>query len=350
MVTQADLQKAYEVLGLTEVGMLFFVALRTHPDKNPDNPDATAEFQRVSAAYNLLVKHLSDDEDEEDDYDYEYDDDEEVKLAFHMFFFECFMKGGRVPGGRHGFSFENFRREREVVAETPEEYQARIRRSREEQIAGEERRRQELAARRQRIEKQREKERLEAEERQKAKVEEKKNQAAVKKRKEEQAVRDQLQKSQTLRSAVFASARAGKAEFVKKGVWEDDVDAAGGEVKVGCDEYVKARPADPRETLLHIAAKMVNSDGLTAFHVAVQHGRIEVVTYFFDNYPPKDVDSQRVYETPSSKTLLSLAIESHEPEIVWMINDKALASVQDIDKSWNWITSTQGRQKRSTTS
>jgi hypothetical protein len=34
------------------------LALRTHPDKNPDDPKATAEFQRVSEAYNVLVKHL----------------------------------------------------------------------------------------------------------------------------------------------------------------------------------------------------------------------------------------------------------------------------------------------------
>jgi len=72
-------------------------ALRTHPDKNQDNPSATAEFQQIGEAYRVLDKHLnqasrsssrphpyfydsdnsySDDDDYYDDEDDEYDEEE----------------------------------------------------------------------------------------------------------------------------------------------------------------------------------------------------------------------------------------------------------------------------------
>jgi curved DNA-binding protein CbpA len=33
-------------------------ALRTHPDKNPGNEDATAQFQRVAEAFKIIENHI----------------------------------------------------------------------------------------------------------------------------------------------------------------------------------------------------------------------------------------------------------------------------------------------------
>lgn len=47
---------------------------------------------------------------------------------------------------------------------------------------------------------------------------------------------------------------------MKKGIWENDVDAAGGEVKSGHEDFVYTVPKDPKETLLHIAVRNGNLD------------------------------------------------------------------------------------------
>ena len=91
--------------------------------------------------------------------------------------------------------------------------------------------------------------------RQKAKASTKKAQAEASRQSAENKARALQERSQTLRSAVFAAARAGESLEVQKGVWEDHVDAAGGEIKRGCDAFVKVPPRDPAETLAHIAAE-----------------------------------------------------------------------------------------------
>ena len=60
------------------------VALRTHPDKNPDNPNATIEFQRVSEAYRIISTHAdSEDDDDDSEFDY-YDSDDEIPLEVYL--------------------------------------------------------------------------------------------------------------------------------------------------------------------------------------------------------------------------------------------------------------------------
>lgn len=80
---------------------------------------------------------------------------------------------------------------------------------------------------------------------------------------------------QALRSKVFEAARRKDAAAVKKGVYEDNVDASGGEIRKGAESFAKSTPVDPKETLLHIAAKhgdidlvrWLDSHGMSAWSI-----------------------------------------------------------------------------------
>ncbi|KAJ3974643.1 DnaJ-domain-containing protein [Lentinula raphanica] len=373
---------AYEALGL-EPGVSLEVvkntykqaALRTHPDKNPNNPDATVEFQRIGEAYHILLNHLntSDDGDDFDD-DYENDSDFEDELAFYMFLFERFLNkryssrchhhshqrqsNSSMRSGPSYFGFFPPPRDYEPIPrESPAERSERLRYAREEQERAE-RRRRELR------EQESERERLEAEERQKKKVDAKRTKAQAQRQQAEDTARAQRQKVQKNRSAVFNAARQGNAQGVKKGIWENDVDAAGGEVKPGHEEFVKAMPKDPQETLLHIAVRKGDFDLVkwldehnaevderdsqdrTAFHVAVQSGHHDIISYLLEQYPPKDSDHAQIYAAPPSTSILSLALQSHEPEVVYMVlqPENGFANTQDISSAWTWINSSEGQK------
>ncbi|KAI6045709.1 DnaJ-domain-containing protein [Pisolithus marmoratus] len=392
MVKQSTLSEAYAQLGLEQGAPLEQVrsaykqlALRLHPDKNQGNEAATAQFQRLGEAYSVIQRHIETgghsytDDDDDDEYFYfdsdsdEYgyycsdDDFDAGRTAFFVYLFEEILKGRSGPGyNRHG-SYRDQRQRR--TPETPQEREARMQRQREEQLhaeqhrAKEEQRRAQQKADRKAFEaRMREKERKEAGERKRAKSASKKAEVEARRRKAAESLEAQHRHAQTLRSAAFAAARAGDAQQVKKAIWEDSVDPAGGEVKPGCESFVKAQPQDPTETLLHIATQNEdvdlvkwleahsadpeerNSLGLSAFHVALQHGQVPIMKHFLDTYNPHDEDHNAIYSLTPPNNLLSMALESVEPQAVWMILDRGLATSLEISEAWTRVTSTEGRE------
>ena len=92
--------------------------------------------------------------------------------------------------------------------------------------------------------------------------------------------------------------------------------------------------ADPEER---------NCDGLTAFHISLKHSHIPIIKYFLDNYPPSEAETNPIYTLSAPHSLLQLAIDSHEPEVVWMILHGKLSKQQEISDAWTYISSTSGK-------
>jgi hypothetical protein len=90
-----------------------------------------------------------------------------------------------------------------------------------------------------------------------------------------------------------------------------------------------------------------DSDGLTAFHIALRIGAVPILQYFVSTYPPSDPFSDAIYDTQSSRSVLQLATESAEPEGVWIVLDKALLGDSnnrqaEIRKAWEWVNTSEG--------
>ena len=83
-----------------------------------------------------------------------------------------------------------------------------------------------------------------------------------------------------------------------------------------------------------------NSQGSTAFHIAVQQGHSAIIKKtFFENYPPKEDEHSTIYSLPPSTSILTLALKSGDPETVWLVLENGLASSQDIDIAWMSVSS-----------
>lgn len=74
-----DIRRAYEILGVSskstqeEIRKAYRAsALQVHPDKNPDDPEASQKFIDVSNAYERITNNISGANDEDDDDENEY--------------------------------------------------------------------------------------------------------------------------------------------------------------------------------------------------------------------------------------------------------------------------------------
>lgn len=69
-----------------------------------------------------------------------------------------------------------------------------------------------------------------------------------------------------------------------------------------------------------------------------------MVQWFLEAYPPKDSDFKAIYTTPDETSLLSLAIGSRQPELVFIVLENKLATAKEMEASWAFLSSAQGQE------
>ncbi|KAM0748721.1 hypothetical protein T439DRAFT_349413 [Meredithblackwellia eburnea MCA 4105] len=268
------------------------LALKHHPDKNPDTKEeSTILFQKISTAFEVLTEYDEEqrnprpqyahgggfgfggggpgpniffstnggiffsaggfgfggggfgagggrgyyygdsggEESEEGEQEEEEEDEEYYDSGYSRFMYESMFAGNYSGHGAPGRKAYNQYRRHAQEEESPEQFAERLRKNREEQAEAKVRQEREEIRRKEEREREKEEEMAAAAARRSNK---KKNQASKKESVRESAkasLQNAQRQAQERRSAVFASARKGENSLVKKGVWEDNVSASGGE-------------------------------------------------------------------------------------------------------------------------
>ena len=159
--------------------------------------------------------------------------------------------------------------------------------------------------------------------------------------------------AQSKRSAVFAAAREGRSDVVRRAVWEEGVAESGGEAITA--DYALPAGVDRLETLLHIAAKRGDlelvrwligqgsaaddrdSADLTPFHAALASGAVPLIEWMLEQYSPKERENAGVTRPTEGESLVSLALSSGKPEAVELL--LAHSTVAQVAECWEWLDS-----------
>ncbi|KAG9046050.1 hypothetical protein FS837_005170 [Tulasnella sp. UAMH 9824] len=402
-----SISQAYATLGLQNGADIEAVkkaykekALQIHPDKVPEErrAEATIEFQNIGAAYETITKHHQGPDDDDDD-EFAFGPGHMPQFHFGfggpggpffytpfagMFFEEIYFdlfdhmfgsassRGRGRPGYGRGVP-RNRRRHHETLEDIYNRFkrqeeveQARLQRAEEERRAKAHRERErelrEEAAAARKAKAEAKKQRLKDPAVAAAAAEARRVGAEKRAQEEERKAREALDRPQRIRSAVFEAVRKGNTNAVKKGVWEDAVDAAGPEILPRAVGLVKERPADwnKLETLLHIAVSRGDQElvawlikhnaepeerdswGQTPFNRAVHLGDIQIVRYFLSEFPPDSEDSEPVLAAPEEDTTLRLAVASTNPAVVMAILKAGLVNLSTVSAAWAWIDEQEG--------
>lgn len=64
---------------------------------------------------------------------------------------------------------------------------------------------------------------------------------------------------------------------------------------------------------------------------------MSALKYLLDAHSPED--NEGIYDAPPSKSLLFIALESCQPEVVWMVLNNQLATKEDMANAWSFVLS-----------
>ncbi|KAJ6500331.1 hypothetical protein C8R45DRAFT_64811 [Mycena sanguinolenta] len=333
-------------------------AIRTHPDKNLDDPAATMRFQTLGAAWTTCQRHF---EDPESSYVTSAPYDEEVDLddlGFFMFMFEEAIneryfssrkyrrsrgQGPRVvltPFGSFGvFPSESSYTSSPSYHSGPSSYSGGGYSgggySRSRQLKADDYNERDQARDKAGYEK-----RLREFEKQIEREEEELRRQAKEKSKDEE-------KRAAAYQQAFHAARAGKAGLVLSLVQEYDLD-----VNFKIPKVTSKNKPPPFQTLLHAACRVcdegliiflldrgaipdaLNDAKMTPFHVAISCGNVAVVKFFLlRRVHGKQTPGCHPSKTaPSGLTPLQIAIASGNAEMVAIMTQQA--TVHDVERCW----------------
>lgn len=117
----------------------------------------------------------------------------------------------------------------------------------------------------------------------------------------------------------------------------------------GTDHTISTSNTDLDLANIGADAEERNEEDLTVLHIALRGGHAKIANHLFELYPPDDDEYAAIYRSPETGSNFQLALESKEPEMVWLVFDKHLYTEEEMDQAWGVVNSKAFRSNISAT-